>query len=165
MPSAALQLVVATIDEVTRARGSAKLSFGILFALWAASSGVNALAEGLNAAYDVRETRAWWKVRLISIAITIVLAVLIISALTIVLYGGHVGESVANSIVTRESYSKLCGSYCSGLLPSASFCSPWLLSTVLCRTWAPSAKERACPILTTGNVGFHRVCSLLLCCG
>jgi len=98
MPSAALQLVVSTIDEVTRSRGSAKLSFGIVFALWAASSGVNALAEGLNAAYDVRESRTWWKVRLVAIAITIALSVLIISALSIVLYGGRLGESVANSI-------------------------------------------------------------------
>lgn len=98
MPSAALQLVVATIDEVTRSRGTAKLSFGILFALWAASSGVNALSEGLNAAYDVGETRAWWRVRLLAIAMTIALSVLVISALSIVLYGGRLGESVANSL-------------------------------------------------------------------
>ena len=37
MPPAALQLVIATLAEVTKARGSAKLSFGLLFALWAAS--------------------------------------------------------------------------------------------------------------------------------
>ena len=63
MPPAALQLVVATLDEVTKGRGTGKLSLGILLALWAASSGVNALAQALNAAYDVRETRPWWKVR------------------------------------------------------------------------------------------------------
>ncbi len=107
MPSAALQLVVATIDEVTRSRGSAKLSFGILFALWAASSGVNALSEGLNAAYDVSETRAWWRVRSIAIAITIALSVLIISALSIVLYGGRLGESVADSIDAGVAFQVL----------------------------------------------------------
>lgn len=48
MPPAAVQLVVATLDEVTKGRSTGKLSFGILVALWAASSGVNALAEALN---------------------------------------------------------------------------------------------------------------------
>jgi membrane protein len=98
MPHAALQLVVVTIEEVTKARGTAKLSFGLLFALWVASSGVNALAEGLNAAYDVPETRPWWKVRLIAIALTIALSILIVSALLIVLYGGRLGHALAAPI-------------------------------------------------------------------
>jgi len=103
MPPAALQLVVVTIEEVTRARGTAKLSFGLLFALWAASSGVNALAEALNGAYDVPETRPWWKVRLIAIALTVVLSILIVSALLIVLYGGRFGHALAATI--HEGYA------------------------------------------------------------
>ena len=95
MPATALQLVTATIDEVTQARGGGKLSVGLLLALWAASSGVNAISQSLNAAYDVRETRPWWKVRLISIALTVALAILIISALLIVLYGGRLGHFAA----------------------------------------------------------------------
>jgi membrane protein len=95
MPPAALHLIVVTLEEVTKGRGTAKLSFGLVFALWAASSGVNALAQALNAAYDVKETRAWWKVRLISVALTIALALLIVSALLIVLYGGHFGHTLA----------------------------------------------------------------------
>lgn len=105
MPPAAVQLVVVTLNEVTRTRGTGKLSFGILFALWAASSGVNALAEGLNAAYDVAETRPWWKVRLISIALTIALAVLIVSALLIVLYGGQFGHALAATIHQGRAFA------------------------------------------------------------
>src|SRR6266513_1466002 len=95
MPATALQLVTATIDEVTQARGGGKLSVGLLLALWASSSGMNAISQSLNAAYDVRETRPWWKVRLVSIALTIALSTLIISALLIVLYGGRLGHSFA----------------------------------------------------------------------
>jgi len=95
MPPAALHLIVVTIDQVTRARGTGKLGFGLLLTLWVASSGMRSLAQALNAAYDVRETRPWWKVRLISIALTVALAVLIISALLIVLYGGRVAHAVA----------------------------------------------------------------------
>lgn len=105
MPPAALQLVVATLDEITKGRGTGKLSLGILLALWAASSGVNALAEGLNSAYDVTKTRAWWQVRLISIAMTVALSVLIVSALILVLYGGQFGEALAIRINAGQVFS------------------------------------------------------------
>jgi membrane protein len=105
MPPTAFHLVVVTIDEVTKARGGGKLSFGLLFALWAASSGINALAQALNAAYDVPETRPWWKVRLISIALTIALAVLIVSALLIVLYGGRLGHFLAVMIHEGRAFA------------------------------------------------------------
>jgi membrane protein len=105
MPSSASQLVVDTIDQVTAARGGGKLSFGLLAAIWAASSGMNALGQSLNAAYDVRETRAWWKVRLISIALTFALSTLITSALVIVLYGGRLGDSLAALIHEGDAFA------------------------------------------------------------
>jgi len=103
MPAAALQLVVATIDQVTEDRGGGKLWFGLLAALWAASSGISALSQALNAAYDVPETRPWWKVRLISIGLTIAIALLIICALLLVLYGGQLGSFLAAFI--QEGYA------------------------------------------------------------
>jgi membrane protein len=105
MPSSASQLVVATIDQVTAARGGGKLSFGLLAAIWAASSGMNALGQSLNAAYDVRETRPWWKVRLISIALTFALSTLITSALVIVLYGGGLGHFLAAPIHEGRAFA------------------------------------------------------------
>jgi len=95
VPSSALQLIVTTIDEVSAARGGGKLSFGLVATLWAASSGMMAIGESLNIAYAVRETRAWWKFRLVAVALTIALSALIISALLLVLYGGSIGEVLA----------------------------------------------------------------------
>jgi membrane protein len=63
--------------------------------LWAASNGMGAISETLNAAYSVKETRPWWRVRLTSILLTVALSVLILLALTIVLYGGQIGERVS----------------------------------------------------------------------
>ena len=98
MPYSAVTLVRSTLDEVTATRGGGKLSFSLLAALWVASSGMGAISETLNAAYNVRETRPWWKVRLISVGLTVALSVLILAALIIVLYGGKIGDAVANSI-------------------------------------------------------------------
>jgi membrane protein len=95
MPSSAITLVHTTLDEISQARGGGKLSLGLLAALWAASNGMGAISDTLNAAYGVRETRSWWKVRLVSILLTMGLSVLIVCALVMVLYGGHIGERVA----------------------------------------------------------------------
>jgi membrane protein len=95
MPSSAITLVHTTLDEISQARGGTKLSLGILAALWAASNGMGAISDTLNAAYAVKEQRAWWKVRLVAIVLTIMVSILIVVALAIVLFGGQIGERVA----------------------------------------------------------------------
>jgi membrane protein len=94
-PRTASQLVRATVEEITEGAGGGKLSFGLLAALWFASFGMGAVGDTLNSAYGVRESRPWWRVRLISLGLTMALAALIISALALVLYGGEIGEGLA----------------------------------------------------------------------
>ena len=96
MPGAAVTLVHTTLDEISSSAGGGKLSFGLLAALWAASNGMGAISETLNTAYNVKETRSWWRVRLISVLLTISLAILIVSALAIILYGGTIGDAIAS---------------------------------------------------------------------
>ena len=95
MPPSAFQLIEATMVEVSNGSSGGKISFGLLAALWAASNGMGAITESLNVAYDVEETRPWWKTRLVAIGLTIALSVLIISALLLVVAGGHIGEGLA----------------------------------------------------------------------
>ncbi|CAN5697733.1 YihY/virulence factor BrkB family protein [soil metagenome] len=95
MPPAAFQLIEATMQEVAASSSGSKISLGILAALWAASNGMGAITEALNVAYDVKESRPWWKQRLTAIGLTIALSVLIISALVIVLSGGKIANSFA----------------------------------------------------------------------
>ena len=71
MPVSALELVSKTLDEIATHAGRGKISFGIILALWAASSGMAAIMEALNAAYKVHETRSYLKVRAIALALTL----------------------------------------------------------------------------------------------
>ena len=105
MPSSAITLVHTTLDEISEARGGGKISLGLLAALWAASNGMGAISETLNAAYGVKETRSWWKVRLVAVLLTIALSILIVIALVIVLYGGHIGERVAVYFGMGEAFT------------------------------------------------------------
>jgi membrane protein len=92
VPPTAFEVVSKTIAEVTRGAGGAKLTFGIVFALWSAAGGMTSMISALNGASQVRESRPWWKVRLIAIGLTVAISMLLISALGLVLIGGHAAE-------------------------------------------------------------------------
>lgn len=95
MPRSAIVLVRTTLTEISDASGTGKVSFGLLAALWAASNGMGAISDTLNTAYNVKEKRSWWKVRIISVCLTMALSILILASLAIVLYGGTIGEALA----------------------------------------------------------------------
>jgi membrane protein len=107
MPYSAVDLIQRTINEISKDKGGGKLSFGLLAALWAASNGMSAITDTLNVAYDVKETRAWWKVRLIAIGLTLMFAVMIILALTTVVLGGRVANLLAATVGLGDVFWKL----------------------------------------------------------
>ena len=71
-------------------------SFGILFTLWTASGAFAALINALNRAYDVQETRPFWKVRGIAILMTLGLSVLILVGVLLLVLGPQIGETIAS---------------------------------------------------------------------
>ena len=92
MPPSAFQLLDNTMREVLTSSSGGKVSFGVVAALWAASNGLSAITTTLNAAYDLEESRPWWKQRLIALGLTIALSILIILSLVLVVAGGHIAE-------------------------------------------------------------------------
>jgi membrane protein len=104
-PRTASALVRQTVAEITENADGGKLSFGLLAALWFASYGMGAVGDTLNAAYGVRESRAWWRVRLVSLGLTAALAVLIVSALALMFYGGEIGESLAARLSLGDAFT------------------------------------------------------------
>jgi len=92
MPGDASSLVTKTIHEITTQANGLKLAIGLITALWTASGGMSALGSSLNAAYDVREGRPWWKRQLTFLLLTIAVAALVIGALVIILFGGKLAQ-------------------------------------------------------------------------
>jgi membrane protein len=98
IPPLAYRLLESTVDEVIQHSGGGKLTFGLLLALYAGSSGTTQLMSTLNVAFRVRETRSWITVRLISLALTVLISLLIIGALFLVLAGGFLAEFLGHEI-------------------------------------------------------------------
>lgn len=96
LPGGATDLVHKTLDEIVKASGAGKAIVGIVGALWSASGGVSAMMQCLNIAYEVKERRSFIKQKLVAVGLTLSLAVLVLSALAIVLFGGIAADYVAH---------------------------------------------------------------------
>lgn len=79
-PPAAADLLAARLESLARSGSPGLLTIGALGALWVASGAVGTLGALLNRAYDVKESRPFWKVRGLSVIVTIVAAVLMVLA-------------------------------------------------------------------------------------
>ncbi|HEX2158746.1 MAG TPA: YihY/virulence factor BrkB family protein [Actinomycetes bacterium] len=89
LPSGADQLLTEQLKNVTSA-GRQSLSIGLavslLAVLWSASGGVQGLVKGLNVVYDERESRGFFKLRGLSLLLTlgaIVVAVIALALITV----------------------------------------------------------------------------------
>jgi len=88
LPLDAAKALETNIIEITTHKKQGLLSFGALFTLWSASSGIYAIMQELNTTYDVRETRSFWKLRGLSILLTLVFGVAIIGSFALIVSGG-----------------------------------------------------------------------------
>ena len=71
LPWESQQLILQTVIGLTRGRGS-YLSLGLVGTAWAACSGFMNLMGSLNAAYEVRETRSYWKRAVLAFGMVVV---------------------------------------------------------------------------------------------
>jgi membrane protein len=97
LPSTATSLVRQVLAQTT---GSGRAWFSLLLALWSSTSATSGLIDTLDAIYGVKESRPWWKSRLIAVALAIAMGVLLTSALIIVVYGPVILHKIAPGSAT-----------------------------------------------------------------
>src|SRR5207247_8823238 len=98
LPADAMGLVRRVLADVITPNKGTFLSFGILGTLWAASGGFAATIEALNIAYEVDETRPFWKTRPLAIGLTFAIGTLLLTALSVMIVGPRFGEWLAANI-------------------------------------------------------------------
>jgi membrane protein len=98
LPPDAVSLISKTLAEIVGGAHGGLLSIGALVALWSASAGVASMMNALNVVYDVEESRAWWKRRLIAIALTVALAVFTLAAMVLLVFGRPLGRFLGNIV-------------------------------------------------------------------
>jgi membrane protein len=105
MPAAATAILKEHLDSLVNVQHPKLLTFGLLIALWSASRGIDALRTALNLAYDVKETRPFWKTQALAIAVTVLSAVLVLASVALFALGTTAGEWIADRLGVERYYA------------------------------------------------------------
>ena len=99
--SVAPQGVVSVIDtaknDAAHNKSGSAIAFavGAVAALWAASGAMGAVVKAVNRAYGRRETRPFWKVRLISLVLVFATGIVLAGTFLLIVFGGDLGNAIA----------------------------------------------------------------------
>lgn len=92
VPNKAYSTVSMIVKQAVENRSGTLLSFGMILMFWASTSGATSLIRSINKAYDIPETRPWWKTLIISFWYTFEIAIVIIISLVMIVFGKSIGN-------------------------------------------------------------------------
>jgi membrane protein len=92
VPPDAMKLVSETLEDIVSHRSGGLLSFGLILSLWSASGGVASLMNGLDKAYEVEETRSFWKRRMVALGLTLGAVLLVAGGSVMIMIGRRLGD-------------------------------------------------------------------------
>jgi membrane protein len=125
------------IHAVLTGAPSGALTFGVVFAVYFASSGIESLRIGLNRAYGLTETRMFWLLRLESIGYVLIGAVALLSLAFPVVLAPLILEMIARYTEWNVPSGWLITV---GRYPVASFA--LIIALVLVHLWLPAGRRR-----------------------
>lgn len=120
---------------LTATRGDV-LTLGVLFALYFASSGVESLRIGLNRAYNMKEPRSWWLLRLESILYVLVGAVAILAFSFLVVLAPFIWGKLVQYVPTLAPFG--------GLITFARYAVAALvlvIALIIVHSWLPAGRR------------------------
>ena len=94
-----------TIHDTVGVRRDGLISFGVLFALFLATNGVNSLMQSFNMSYKTVDNRSYLKSRLIALLLTLILAFALIISFVFILAGQLVLDWVWHHGYLTESFT------------------------------------------------------------
>lgn len=105
LPASVFDTVEIILGGIQEQSSAGLLSFGFLLAIWSASGALNTMISLFNRAYDVDDTRGFVKKRLLAIGLTIGLAVLVIGAFVLFVFGQRIGLWIAEFAGLGEAFT------------------------------------------------------------
>jgi membrane protein len=108
-PSEVAEPIAEEVHNILSFRREGVLTLGLVLLIYFSSSGVEALRVGLNRAYGLKETRAWWFTRLESILFVIGGAFVMLAFALLVVLGPFVWRWVLIAIPGLSPYEWLIG--------------------------------------------------------
>lgn len=89
MPVYLTSFLISIIEEIYT-RNAGLVSVAAVAAIWASAKGIQYMSGGLNAVYDIKETRNYFRLRLRAMLYTLVLVAAIVLALMLLVFGNSI---------------------------------------------------------------------------
>lgn len=103
-PGDVINIINEQLTKISGDRAGGLLTFAFLVTIWSSSGAVVSMCSTLNAAYDITESRPWWKVRLIAIALTIALALFVLLSMALLVAGPGFAQTLAEKVGLGEAF-------------------------------------------------------------
>lgn len=94
LPLETKDLLIDIINGIVSSSSYALLSIGALGGIWSASNGIMSLIKAVNRAFDYQEDRPYWKLRGLSVLLTIGFTISLILALGILVFGEMIFKKI-----------------------------------------------------------------------
>jgi membrane protein len=104
MPAQAMGIIDGHVRALFARPRPKLLTVGLVVALYSAARGVDAIRKSLNLAYDVKESRAFWRTELMALGVTLGGAVLLLVGVAALIAGGDMGLWVARHLGIADEY-------------------------------------------------------------
>jgi membrane protein len=107
MPNSAFSVFNSFLTQIKLGASGGKLSFGLIASLWTASSGIAALMEALDVAFEVATDRSWWRRRLIAILLTLGIGALLAVSLLFLFATSSAGAYITAQLPLLGRFGRL----------------------------------------------------------
>jgi membrane protein len=106
-PPQATDVINSVLAGILSSHRGTWLSVGMLGMMWVASAAFDALIEGLNIAYDLKDNRPFWKTRLLAFGLGAICGILFLIGLLVIIAGPRFGDWLAASLDVPRIFASL----------------------------------------------------------
>jgi membrane protein len=104
-PEAVVALLQDQLTSLSNSGDASLLSFGLLMALWSSSAAMVSVIDAMNRAYDIEDSRTWLKRRAIAIALTIGLAIFILTSFGLIVAGPWLADFLGRHLGLAPAFA------------------------------------------------------------
>src|SRR6266540_1426564 len=97
-PSDVGKILTESIKSLSDQNSGGLLTFAFVVTIWSSSGAMLSIITTLNAAYDVTDSRPWWRTRLAAIALTVGIAIFILASMFLIIAGPTLAERLAERL-------------------------------------------------------------------
>ena len=108
-PNGVIKFISSLQRDSNGGTSAAAFIIGFFGAVWAASGAMGSVIKSVNRAYELRETRPFWRVRLIAIVLVISTGITTAGVFLLVVVGGDLGDAIAKKAHLGHAFDLLWG--------------------------------------------------------